>query len=152
MFDFLFIIAIVCALSSTTKKEYIQIIRKMEKNRKAGLICSSVLLAIFGYFIFPLTFQKISSYTIIIGFLALSFMLYGCLQNKPILSFGLAFLFHSIGFICKIIIEWGEVNMIRDLTIENVLIHLVSIPFFVLVFHLIFTYITKKSFNIELHK
>jgi len=111
-------------------------------NRKLVIVITYAYIAISGYFSFPINTEKrfLLLVLIFILYFYIAHILYGLYKKRTLYVFCSTLLLNSIGLLCRVLIEWGEYSITRNLTPVNIGIHLISIPVFMTVVYSILTY------------
>lgn len=103
----------------------------IDKKRKFFIVIAYIYIIFFiGFCSFPITMSKHnpSSFLMLITSFYMSIIFYGLYKNRPLFVLITTFLLNSIGLLGRVLLEWGEASMTRDLTQLNVGLHLTIIP------------------------
>lgn len=120
--------------------------------RKMFTVMVYAWIVFFGCCMFPINMSRISEdllfgLLILVAYYDMADIFYGLYKKRPLFVFCSTFLFNTIGLLFRILLEWGEYSITRDLTSLNVWIYLILIPVLVTVFYIRITTIEpwKKS-------
>lgn len=116
----------------------------VEKKRKHFSILTYVFIIFFGCVSFPINIAKDNSFWLfmLIPYFYIGIILYGLYKKRPLFVFSITFLLNSLGLLCRVLLEWGEYSMTRDLTKFNVGLYLILIPVLVMfIYYLIPKYL-----------
>ncbi|MFJ5770143.1 hypothetical protein [Psychrobacillus sp. NPDC093180] len=119
------------------------------RNRKKVFTFTFGWMVLFGGLFFPIGLTQYIplSIAMLVVYFYIGYILFGLFEKRPIVMILFAFIFNSIGLINRILLEWGEYNMIRDLTIFNVTIYLMSIPLYITVVYLVLKRLNGRNKN-----
>ena len=102
----------------------------VEKKRKSFSILTFAFIIFFGCVSFPINIAEDNSFWLfmLIPYFYIAIILYGLYKKRPLFVFSITFLLNSLGLLCRVLLEWGEYSMTRDLTQLNVGLYLILIP------------------------
>lgn len=113
----------------------------IHKRRKSATVIIYGYIIFISCFVFPILPTNIQSYPDLLVWLVrlqvmavyfyVAHALYGLYKERSLFVFCSTFIFNSIGLLCRVLLEWGESSMVRDLIPFNVGIHLLLIPIFI---------------------
>ena len=117
----------------TIMKQFTELVIKRPKLAK-GLIYGYTIFN--GIWMFPLRlstdFSEIFLYGVTIYvYWIMGAMLLGLHPEKVDRSIVTVFACHGLGLLLRVILEWGEASMVRDLTTMNVSVYLLAVPLIV---------------------
>jgi len=81
----------------------------------------------------------------IVMYFDIAHIFYALYNKRTLFVFCCTFVLNSIGLVCRILLEWGEVSIQRDLTTLNAGIHLIIIPMIITIFLYYLIYSKEKS-------
>lgn len=116
----------------------------IHKRRKRVTVIIYIYIIFISCFVFPILPTNTQPYPdllvlliwlvrlqVIAGDFYAAHVFYGLYKDRSLFVFFSIFIFNSIGLLCRILLEWGESSMVRDLTPLNIVIHLFLIPIFI---------------------
>lgn len=120
----------------------------INRNRKKIFTFTFGMVLIGGLF-FPIRLTQYIPLSIgmLVFYFFVAYMLFGLYERRPLVMIFSVFIFNSIGLLWCVILEWGEDSMIRDLTIFNVAVHLISIPLYITGIYLVLRRLNGKNRN-----
>lgn len=123
------------------------------RNRKKIFTFTLIWMVLLGGLLFPIKFvQFIPLYVgMLVVYFYIAYMLFGLYEKRPLLMIFYAFIFNSIGLLWRVLLEWGEYSMIRDLTMLNVMIFLISIPLYITLVYLVIQRLIGRNKNKSLN-
>ena len=121
----------------------------IHKKRKQVTVIIYIYITFISCFVFPILPTNIQPYPdllvlliwlvrlqVIAGYFYVAHVFYGLYKDRFLFVFCSTFIFNSIGLLCRILLEWGESSMVRDLTPLNIVIHLFLIPIFITIVYI----------------
>lgn len=122
---------------------------RINRNRKKIFTFTLIWMVLLGGLLFPIKFvQFIPIYIgMLVVYFYIAYMLFGLYEKRPLVMIFYAFIFNSIGLLWRVLLEWGEYSMIRDLTILNVMIYLISIPLYITLVYLVLQRLIGRNQN-----
>ncbi|MER2009511.1 MAG: hypothetical protein ABS939_18925 [Psychrobacillus sp.] len=120
----------------------------INRNRKKIFTFTFGMVLIGGLF-FPIRLTEYIPLSIgmLVFYFFVAYMLFGLYERRPLVMIFSVFIFNSIGLLWCVILEWGADSMIRDLTIFNVAVHLISIPLYITGIYLVLRRLNGKNRN-----
>lgn len=106
---------------------------KIEKKRKPVIVITYIYIIFIGCFLFPISISKDSAYLflMLISYFYIGIIFYGLYKKRPLFVFITTFLLNSMGLLSRVLLEWEEYSITRDLTQFNVGVYLTIIPLFI---------------------
>ena len=131
---YLIILGINVSLLMTRNDDFDKILLSIEKRRKTFTTIAYVYIVFIGCFMFPIRIGQDNSFLVdmLIGYFYLTIVLYALYRKRALFVFSITFLLNAIGLLCRVLLEWGEYTITRDLTQLNVVVYLVAIPLVVI--------------------
>lgn len=119
----------------------------IQKKRKKVTAITYAYIVFNGCWLFPIFPINISPYRdflfwvlrleMLVVYFYIAHIFYGLYNKRPLFVFCSTFVLNSIGLLCRVILEWGEYSITRDLTPLNTGIDLILIPVLVTVFYVL---------------
>lgn len=119
----------------------------INRNRKKIFTFTFVWIVLNGGLFFPIKLTQYIPLSIgmLVFYFYIAYLLLGLYEKRPLMMFFWVFLFNSIGLLWRVILEWGEYSMNKDLTIFNVAVHLISIPLYITGVYLVLRRLNEKN-------
>lgn len=119
----------------------------INRNRKKIFTFIFVWMVLIGGLFFPIRLTQYIplSLGMLVFYFLVAYFLLGLYEKRPLVMIFFVFLFNSIGLLWRVILEWGEYSMNRDLTIFNVAVHLISIPLYITGVYLVLRRLNGKN-------
>ena len=126
----------------------------INRNRKKVFTFTFGWMVLIGGLLFPIRLTQYIplSIAMLVVYFYIGLILFGLYEKRPLVMILCTFIFNSIGLLWRIFLEWGEYSMIRDLTILNVTIYLISIPLYIMVVYLVLKRLNGSNKNKVLSK
>ncbi|WNB90951.1 hypothetical protein [Bacillus sp. NEB1478] len=108
-------------------------VEMIKSKRKMVLLFNYIWMVLLGGVLFPIGFQDdlLFSISMLAPYFYMGYIFSVLYEKKIFVVFLSAFLLNGIGLFWRVLLEWGEDSMIRDLTAWNAGIFLISIPLFI---------------------
>lgn len=126
----------------------------INKNRKMIFLFIFIELVIVGGCFFSIRITTyfpssiIGLFVLLAGNFFVAWMFFGLYSKRPIRVIFYSFLFNALALCWRVLLEWGEYSMTRDLTVFNVTVFLLFIPLYITVVYLII----RRLYNRNQHK
>lgn len=122
---------------------------RIATKRKTFTTISYFTLVFLGIMLFPLNTSGYSPLFLssLVGYFYIGMIFSGLYGGRAARVFTIAFLLNGIGLCGRILLEWGEYSLMRDLTTFNVGLYLISIPSFIVILYLFVERVKKRAYE-----
>lgn len=123
------------------------VFKVIANKRKLFFIINFFSVVLFGGLTFPINSLNdfMFSVSMLIVYFYLGFIFCGLYDKKPLVVFFSTFILNLLGLTWRVLLEWGEHALTRDLTVLNVGIHLIFIPLYITLIYLTVQQLKNKK-------